>query len=138
MSQIHELAARQQYLYDVYRLFFIPTESEGDYIPLLPVGAKGPEVLFITGHTSQVANYLENFIGQIPEKTLVVTSCFGGNFKKYAVRKNVYVPRNGLDFCLIRRGKAFGFDFDISDAELGFYNATGGLIERIKAAYSML
>lgn len=137
-NQIHELVARQQYLYDVFRLFFIPTEREGDYIPLIPVGTKGPEILFITGHTSQVGSYLEKFIGQIPEKTLIVTSCFGKNFKKYATRKNVYVPHNGLDFCLIRKGEAFGFAFDISDAELGFYNATGGLMERIKAAYSRL
>ena len=43
-SQAHELKARQEYLFDIFYLYFLPGKSEGSYIPLIPVGTKGPDV----------------------------------------------------------------------------------------------
>lgn len=53
-SQAHELEARQEYLFDIFHLYFLPGKPEGSYIPLIPVGTKGLDVLFITGHTTYV------------------------------------------------------------------------------------
>ena len=50
-SQLNELNGRQAYLYDIFQLYFLPGKPEGSYIPLVPLGTKGPDVLFITGHT---------------------------------------------------------------------------------------
>ncbi len=137
-SQAHELKARQEYLFDIFYLYFLPGKSEGSYIPLIPVGTKGPDVLFITGHTNYVADYMEIYYRQIPEHCIVVTSCLGRTFKKYTFQKQFYVPDLKADYCYLHSGIPYGFGFNISDAELDFYNAQGNIWERLEVAYSKL
>lgn len=137
-SQLNELKVRQAYLYDIFQMYFLPGQPEGSYTPLIPVGAKGPDVLFITGHNDQVLDYLSTYIEQIPEHCIVITSCMGRSFKKFAAKKEVYVPDIYQDFCLLRDGKSYGFEFDISDAELDFYNASGSIKARIQSSYDRL
>lgn len=137
-SQLNELRGRQSYLYDIFQMYFLPGKPEGSYTPLVPLGAKGPDVLFITGHTHQVQDYLDTYIKQIPEHCIVITSCMGRYFRKFATKKEVYVPDIHQDFCLLRDGRSFGFEFDISDAELDFYNASGSIKERIQLSYDRL
>lgn len=137
-SQLNELTGRQAYLYDIFKVYFLPGKPEGSYIPLIPVGIKDPDVLFVTGHTHQVYGYLSTYIKQIPEHCIVITSCMWGSFKKFAVKKEVYVPNIHQDYCMLRDGKPYGFEFDISDAELDFYNASGSILERIQSAYDRL
>ncbi len=105
---------------------------------MVPLGTKGPDVLFITGHTHQVQAYLGAYIKQIPERCIVITSCMGRHFKKFTAEKEVYVPDIYQDYCLLRDGRPYGFEFDISDAELDLYNASGGIKERIQSAYDRL
>lgn len=137
-SQLNELNSRQSYLYDIFHLYFLPGNPEGSYIPLIPLGSCSIDVLFITGHTNQVQEYLARYIRKIPEHCIVITSCMGRYFKKYAVEKEVYVPDTHQDFCLLRNGHSYGFEFDISDAELNFYNASGNIKERIQLVYERL
>lgn len=137
-SQLSELTGRQAYLYDIFHLYFLPGQPEGSYIPLTPVGTTKPSILFITGHTDQVDEYLRQTLSYIPESKIVITSCFTSNFKKYASKKEIYVPASQQDFCLLRNGMPYGFDFNISDPELNFYNATGDIMIRVQAAYSRL
>lgn len=137
-NQLNELHARQSYLYDIFHIYFLPGNPEGNYIPLIPLGDKGPDVLFITGHTRQVQEYLSTYIKQTPEQSIVITSCMGRFFKKFACEKEIYIPDIHQDFCLLRDGSAYGFGFDISDAELDFYNASGNIHERILSAYDRL
>lgn len=137
-SQLNELRGRQSYLYDIFQMYFLPGKPEGSYTPLIPLGAKEPDVLFITGHTHQVQDYLDTYIKQIPEHYIVITSCFGHWFKKYASQKTIFVPDLHRDYCLLRDGSVYGFGFDITDAELDFYNSTGDVMSRIKSAYYQL
>lgn len=137
-SQLNELNGRQAYLYDIFQVYFLPGKPEGSYIPLVPLGIKGPDVLLITGHTHQVQDYLGAYIKQIPEHCIVITSCMGRHFKKFTAEKEVYVPDIYQDYCLLRDGSPYGFEFDISDAELDLYNASGGIKERIQSAYDRL
>ncbi len=137
-KQLSELAARQEYLYDIFRLYFLPGKPEGSYIPLIPVGTAQIDLLFITGHVYEVREYLDAHIDQIPEKGIVITSCFGHIFLRYASKKEIYVPNLNSDLCRIRNGKPYGFDFNISDAELDFYNAHGNVMERIPKTYRRL
>lgn len=137
-SQLSELVGRQAYLKDIFRLYFLPGQPEGSYIPLIPMGTKKPSILFITGHTDQVDTYLRRSLPDIPESKIVITSCFGRHFKKYARNKELYVPASQQDLCFLRHGAPYGFDFDISDPELNFYNATGDIMTKIQTAYSRL
>ena len=83
-SQYSELCARQEYLYSAFKMYFLPGNPEENYIPLIPVGCAESDILFITGHTPQVLAYLSKKIDSIPEKNIVITSCCGLAFKKFA------------------------------------------------------
>lgn len=105
---------------------------------MIPIGAKGPDILFITGHANLVENYLQSNIMKIPEKTIIATTCLPDKLKKFKHKKNIYVPDIDGMFCYIRNGKQYGFDFDPSDAELNMYNATGSIFQKIEAGYRRL
>lgn len=137
-SQYSELCARQEYLYSAFKMYFLPGNPEENYIPLFPVGCIESDILFITGHTPQVLAYLSKRIDSIPEKNIVITSCYGLAFKKFASKKTIYVPNTNNPFCVLRSGTPYGFAFNISDAELDFHNASGPISERIKKAYKLL
>ena len=109
-NQRGELTERQKYLYDVFKMHFLPDKTEGYYIPLIPIGESDPHLLFITGHTPQIKEYLEEYLDFIPEDNIIITGCFGKNFKKFTDKKNIYIPRMAQDFCYIRNGKEYGFD----------------------------
>ena len=136
--QRDELQARQQYLFDVFRMYFLPGNPEGGFITLKPVGTGCLDILFITGHADCVEYYLSCKAKNIPEKTIVITSCMGQSFKKYTANKEMYVPDPRQPLCLLRDGRPYGFDFKISDAELNLYNSSGSIMERIQAAYVRL
>ena len=137
-SQLHEAHARCEYLYDIFKLYFLPEKPEGSYTPFIPVGNSGEDILFITGHANYVHSYLGAYLNSIPEKKIVITSCMGQSFIKYANKKTIYVPDIRKKYCDIRDGHAYGFDFKISDAELDFYNAFGNVENRIEKAYTRL
>ena len=137
-SQLNEARARCEYLYDVFKLYFLPGKPEGSYTPFIPVGNSGEDILFITGHADYVHSYLGTRLNSIPEKEIVITSCMGQSFSKYTSRKTIYVPDACKKYCDIRDGYAYGFDFRISDEELDFYNADGDVRERLMKAYVRL
>jgi hypothetical protein len=137
-TQLHELAGRQEYLYDIFQMYFLPGQPEGNYIPLMPMGTSGPDILFITGHANTVWNFLSARINQIPEKTIVITSCLGYTFGRFASKKDIYVPDLRQAYCELHSGEPYGFSFPISDAELNFYNATGDIWTRVQHAYVRL
>ncbi|WP_156065366.1 hypothetical protein [Faecalibacterium prausnitzii] len=95
-------------------------------------------MLFITGHTNFVWEYMLSPIHQLPERRVVITSCFGNIFKKFSCDCEIYVPNFCQDLCQLRSGIPYGFQFDISDAELCFYNTPGTIEKRIHAAYKQL
>ena len=137
-TQLHEIRARCDYLYYIFKLYFLPGKPEGKYTPLYPIGEKGPDILFITGHTPDIHIYLQKYFTSIPEKEIVITSCMGASFKRYAAKKAIYVPNINHKFCDCRNGEAYGFEFKISDAELNFCNAEGNLSRKIETAYRRL
>lgn len=137
-SQRGELQARLQYLFDVFHMYFLPGNAECGFIPLKPVGACSMDIMFITGHTNYVRDYLRSEMKRIPERMIVITSCMGQSFKKYTKGKEVYIPDLKQPLCLLRDGRPYGFAFEISDAELDLYNTSGSITERIQSAYKRL
>lgn len=142
-NHIKELAERQSYLYDIFHMYFLPGKPEGSYIPLFPLGTNEPDIMFITGHFNQVRDYLSSHLHQITKSKIVITSCLGELLErllniKYYTKKDIYIPKNYKALCPVRQGKIFGFDFEISDAELDFYNTKGDIMERIDFVYEKL
>ena len=137
-SQRWEIHGRQMYLYDVFHLFFLPLRQETKYISLSPIGHVDLNILFITGHINQVYSYISENIDTIPEDIIVATTCFPQKLSKYKRKKTIFVPDTRSNLCFIHRGEPYGFLFDITDAELDFYNATGSIIERLQSTYSKL
>lgn len=137
-SQRNEIPGRQIYLYDVFGLYFLPRKQEMDYILLSPIGNVDLNILFITGHVNQVYSYISQYIDTIPEDIIVATTCFPQKLSKYKEKKTIYVPNTTSNLCYIHSGEPYGFSFDITDAELDFYNASGNIIKRLQSAYSKL
>ncbi len=137
-SQYKEIAGRRDFLYDIFHLYFLPRASEGKYIPLIPLGSTDLDLLFITGHINHVDNYLRTHIETISESTLVVTTCCSQILKKYTKRKQIYVPDIDVPFCYYHDGTPYGFQFNLSDSELNFYNAIGDITTRLKNGYRLL
>ena len=134
-SQKSEITGRLEYLYDVFHLFFVPSEVEDGWISLLPFGKSQDDILFIVGHSKQVIGYLDKNIDSITESVVVVTTCFPRKLYRFGRKKNLYVPNITGCECTLYQGSSYGFDFPITDAELDMYNATGDIIERIRAGY---
>lgn len=137
-SQMNEISGRLLYLYDVFHLYFLPFITDKDYITCVPMGTNEPDVLFIIGHTRQSYDFLSENISNISEHCIVIVSCMGFCFTKFSKQKEIYVAAPNFNYCLLRNGNVFGFEFYISDAELDFYNASGSIKERIQAAFSRL
>lgn len=137
-TQAQEICGRQDYLYDIFHLYFLPKMKENGFIPLVPLGYENLNILFITGHMNQVNSYMDRYIETVPEEIIVVTTCFASRLLYYKRAKTIFVPKGDSDFCYIRKGIPYGFSFDITDAELDFYNATGSIMERIQSAYDQL
>ena len=138
-SQRALLSARREYLYDVFGLYFLPGSPEGGYIPLIPVGKCDVDALFITGHLDQVCMFLWQKLKRVPERKIIITSCYGECFRPFvSSSKAIYVPRALNKDCELFDGHLFGFDFPISDVELEFYNASGNVMERIHQVYTRL
>ena len=137
-SQAQEIHGRQLYLYDIFRLHFLPREKEGEYIPLSPIGHVDLDILFITGHANRVISYINRYINAIPEDIIVATTCFPQNLRQYKLKKTIFVPNMTSSFCYVHDGEPYGCSFDITDAELNFYNASGSIMERIQSSYVKL
>ena len=133
-----EIHGRQEYLYDVFHLYFLPHEIIDDYIHLISVGCIGPDILFIVGHYDEVLTYLSNNIESITESEIIITTCFAERFIDFSIKKRIYVPITEDGICPIRPGKPYGFDFDITDAELNLYNSNGSITERVNKGYRLL
>ncbi len=61
-SQYQETAARCEYLYDIFHLYFLPHNKVDGFIPLVPIGTAEPSILFIVGHQDTVKIFLKKIL----------------------------------------------------------------------------
>lgn len=123
-SQYQEIAARCEYLYDIFHLYFLPHNKVDGFIPLVPIGTVEPSILFIVGHQDTVKIFLEKNITTLIENTIVIISCLTKSFQifKYA-NKILYVSVTENDYSYTYSGSDYGFGFDITKSEINFYNS---------------
>lgn len=122
-KQRSELSLRCQYLYDVFKLWFVPTGEIGsfDILESFPFG--NDDILLIYGHNFEVVDLFKKYPDEIEEKNVAIISCRTNVSNGYFLKnKRVFLApqRNGTAELL--SGKKYGFEFDITDAELRLYN----------------
>lgn len=139
-KQVNEIAARQQYLYDIFGLYFIEKNSVDGFVSLEPMASGTPPLLFITGHANQVKHYLVKHNKDLTESTIIITSCFPESF--FSLRKKgrtIYFSKTCGNYTFLRAGKRYGFDFDISDSELYLYNSKEtDFLKKVQDSYILL
>lgn len=139
-TQAHEIPGRQEYLYDIFHLFFIPQNTINGFILLSPVGVSELSILFVVGHYDQIAKYLAYNIDQIEEKIIILITCYANCLKIYKKNKAEWFTsfsKNEISYCYA--GDNYGFGFEITESELNFYNSKKmNILERIKENFRVL
>lgn len=139
-TQAYEIPGRQEYLYDMFHLFFIPQNTIDGFIPLTPLGVAEPSILFVVGHYDQIAKYLARNVDHIEEKTIVFITCYANYlkiYKKNKVRWFASLSKDEKSYCYA--GDNYGFKFGITESELNFYNSKQtDILKRIKESFKAL
>lgn len=120
-----EITYRKEYLYKVFKLWFLPATQKDGFITFTSIPPSSySDLLFIVGHNFLVKNYLLK--NNVTEKLIVAITCDGGcNFKHLKLPgKIIYLPfQNQHNLVDLLSGSEFGFDFDLTESELLLYNA---------------
>lgn len=115
--------ARMEYLFDIFKIYTLSKEDE-NFIILEGFPFAFVDVLFIIGHDKLVYEYLEKNFDSILESNIVVITCNPVLFKIFKGRgKAIFVSKNKNGLTRIYDGKKWGFEFDITDSEIDFYNS---------------
>lgn len=136
-NQAQEIFARCEYLYDIFGLYFIPQDKLNGFIPLVPIGTAEPSILFIIGHQNQVMQFLKTNIEQITEETLILVTCMANSFKQFEkFNKKIYFSTAHKELSYRYNGHDYGFDFDLTESELDFYNSSKrDIVERLDDSF---
>lgn len=131
---LKEKKARQEYLYDIFKIYFMPfcykTHSELKSIPF-----NFGDTIFIYGHNEQVYRYLLN--NKIKETNIVLITCYFGRLTKIRLEnKNMFYTEEITDRF---NGEEYGFDFEITNSEINLYNCPYSSIEdKIKYSFKRI
>lgn len=140
--------ARREYLYETFKVFFVELPSnavddglgrEAIILQSFPTTVD-EDVCIICGHNSFVAHILQNYSSEFFEKEIFIISCAHGYREQYHVKgKKVYLVSQVNDYVNQHFGKAFGFEFAITDAELNMYNNSKATIkEKLLAEFTKI
>lgn len=114
-----EIRSRQEYLYDVFKIYTIPFFFD-NYIELRSIPENYGNVVFINGHNNQVYSFLMN--EEPKEHDIVMITCYQRLVKKIKFpNKDMFFTDTTTDKL---NGKEYGFDFEITNSELDLYNCS--------------
>lgn len=122
--QRSEASLRRQYLYDVFKLWFVKTEETGDFDIWESFPFGNDDLALIYGHNFEVVALFKKHATLLKEKNVAIISCEANVPRGYSLKnKKVFLApqRNGKAEVLI--GEKYDFDFDPTDAELQLYNS---------------
>lgn len=138
----NEISSRQNYLYEVFHLWFIPFSYTSDFIQLISIPSSIYfDTCFILGHNNCVKSLLKE--RQFPEKKIVAITCDGNaNFRKlFLPQHQLYIAhQNKSNYASLFKGSEYCFNFDLTESELLLYNssATHSLADRISTCFTKL
>lgn len=121
---IKEICSRQEYLYDIFKVYTIPLYKNG-IVELKSFPENVFDVLFIFGHNNQVFSYLNT--NKPNEKNIVLITCYTGPITKFNMSDKKIFYTNNITYKL--DGKKYGFEFEITNAELNLYNCKKDSLE---------
>ena len=121
---IEEICFRQEYLYDVFKVYTIPLYKNG-IVELKSFPENLFDVLFIFGHNNQVFSYLNT--NEPSEENIVLITCYTGPITKFNMSDKKIFYTNNITYKL--DGKKYGFEYEITDAELNLYNCKNDSLE---------
>ena len=112
-----EIVSRQEYLFDVFKIYTIPYFVNGTTV-LKSIPEKECDIVFVNGHNDQVFFYL---CKNIPaEKNIILITCYIGLITTVQIKnKNIYFTDTITEKI---DGPQYGFNFEIAKAELNLYN----------------
>lgn len=123
-QQIDELTLRREYLYEVFKLWFVKAGEIGsfDVLEAFPYGRY--DLLLIYGHNGEIAHLFEEHATELKEKNIAIISCTAKEPEDYLLKgKNVFLAPQDQGQAKLLAGKEFGFSFDITRAELQLYKS---------------
>ena len=118
-----ELKSRQEYLYDVFKLYTIPYFNS-KYVELKSLPDNN-DIIFIKGHNFQVYNFLKKV--NIKEKIVILITCYTGIVTSIKLKNKSMFYTDEITDCL--NGKDYGFDYEITNSEINLYNCKYQSIE---------
>lgn len=140
-SMSNEMLARKKYLFDSLHLWtkLIPYNEEFLCLEGFPI--QELDIFFILGHNYKLKKFLTNNLRDIYENTIVAITCDGtvGISSINVHGKNLYIPYqdklNNLAYLL--NGSEYGFDFDLTESEIIFYNTkkNPNIINRLNSSF---
>ena len=121
--QRSELSLRCQYLYDVFKLWFIPTGEIGSFIILKSFPFNNDDILLIYGHNYEIVHLFDRYKNKIKEENIAIISCETNVNKGYLLNgKRIFLAPQRNRKSPLLSGTEYEFKFDITDAELRLYN----------------
>ena len=139
-GQRSELSLRCQYLYEVFALWFVKTSEIGCFEVLESFPFGNDDMMIIYGHNYEIVYFFEEYKKDIVEHNIAIISCESYKVRGYRLKgKKIFLApqRNGQSKLLV--GKEYGFDFDITDAELHLYNCKlKEILKKIEAVFTRI
>lgn len=115
---------RKKYFYKIFKLYMLEKNSIGNLVELISIPSNVMDVLFIIGHNYQMRDYLRYNWKNIHENTIIIISCTSNLFREFCNKgKKIFVVTNKDELVYFYEGEQYGFDFQITDAELDLYNS---------------
>ena len=124
-SRIAERAARQDYLCEALHRYFVLQPGLGNSVELRSFPFSPIQYTFLCGHNYEVDQYLQNHRDSISGEILVIISCTPLLLRKRHpwIRGAYFCKVDHDGYANTRYGNAFGFNFDVTDSEINFYNS---------------
>lgn len=132
--------SRIQYFMETIHLWMIPFSLENGLIELRSIPSSCEDICFVIGHRNEIKKYL---VENKPTESVVVliTCAVRNDFAiQYLPEKEVYISHQTNGYSDTYDGKAYGFDFDITESELIFYNNSRkkSIVERLESAFTRI
>lgn len=136
---ISELIPRKDFLYDTLSIWTFACEYDSNFIVLKSMPLDAIDACFLLGHNFIIKDFIKS--NDIYEKEIVAITCDGGaNFSNFKLKnKNLYLPhQDSKNLAPLLKGTLYGFDFDLTESEILFYNSSKSLplSLRLKSCFS--
>lgn len=132
-----EVSARVEYLYRVFRTYFLRCADSGGFICLKSFPFHDDGICFVTAHNNLAHALLSNGLNA---ETVVLNCCFPKQFMEFTGKHRVYFCKvDERGYARFRRASEYGTGFDILDSELlMLYSKKADVLGKVQDAYSRL